>query len=86
MQQLVEGAGAAKGKKLPAVADAAASGLLPAPALAHEHRQACWGRGAHFSKVVLRTFGRDGRRRGDGNAHEVHHHRSVRANLKRRPQ
>ena len=45
MQQLVEGAEAAEGKILPAVADAAASGLLPTPAPTQEHRQAYPGGG-----------------------------------------
>ena len=86
MQQLVEGAEAAERKMLPAVADAAASGLLPTPAPVHEHRQGYWVGGAHFAEVVLQTFVRFGRRRWDGNAHQVHHHQSVQPILKRRPQ
>ena len=50
MQQLVEGAEAAEGKILPAVADAAASGLLPTPAPTQEHRQAYWGGGLTLPK------------------------------------
>ena len=86
MHQLMEGAEAAEGKNLPAVADAAASGLLPTPAPTQQHRQAYWGGGAHFSQVVLQAFVRFGRRRWDGNALQVHHHQSVRAIWKRRLQ
>ena len=56
MQQLMEGAEAAEGKILPAVADAAASGLLPTPAPAHEHRQAYWGGGLTLPKSFWRLF------------------------------
>ena len=57
MQQLMEGAEAAEGKILPAVADAAASGLLPTPAPTQEHRQAYGGEEAHFAQVACSLGG-----------------------------
>ena len=57
MQQLVEGAEAAEGNLiLPAVADAAASGLLPTPAPTQEHRQAYWGGGLTLPKSFWRLL------------------------------